>query len=365
MNEKLIRDLIPAVAAADGQHLTVRTASAHEMPGLLRRKLLEESAEAAEAGAGLLDELADVTEVVYALATVHGFGVADVERARAAKAAARGGFERGLVWEGVPAAVPAPAEPFPIWTVWREEQPAYGYFATEDIAKRASINCWEEDEPVCPDYSWRPDGGPGNWELLVGDERAEVYIRRHLVWGGLPQPPRAAVLTEAADWFDGHSFTRFFGHQVATELRRLAGGAAGSSSPEFPDPKFKETAGNLNSAGEAAPDNTETPQGEPESPFQVWPLARVLAQVRCGSQDWTWDEEWADLDRRHVATGYLDKLEQEIRANGITMPVLIGTDGRLWDGHHRLRLAVRIGIGYVPVELTAPAVEAQQGEGPH
>lgn len=263
------------------------------------------------------------------------------------------------------AAVPAPAEPFPIWTVWREEQPAYGYFATEDIAKRASINCWEEDEPVCPDYSWRPDGGPGNWELLVGDERAEVYIRRHLVWGGLPQPPRAAVLTEAADWFDGHSFTRFFGHQVATELRRLAGGAAGSSSPEFPDPKFKETAGNLNSAGEAAPDNTETPQGEPESPFQVWPLARVLAQVRCGSQDWTWDEEWADLDRRHVATGYLDKLEQEIRANGITMPVLIGTDGRLWDGHHRLRLAVRIGIGYVPVELTAPAVEAQQGEGPH
>lgn len=94
-----------------------------------------------------------------------------------------------------------PAEPFPIWVVWREDEPAYGYFATEGIAKQATIDCWEEDEPVCPDYSWRPDG-PG-WELLVGGERAEVYISRHLVYGGLPAPAvpssRAAALTEAAD----------------------------------------------------------------------------------------------------------------------------------------------------------------------
>ena len=75
--------------------------------------------------------------------------------------------------------------------------------------------------------------------------------------------------------------------------------------------------------------------------IEVWPLARVLAEVRCGSQDWTWEEEWADLDRRHAETGYLAKLGQRIRENGITMPVLIGSDGRLWDGHHRLRIAVR------------------------
>ncbi|MFD9192957.1 ParB N-terminal domain-containing protein [Streptomyces phaeochromogenes] len=103
---------------------------------------------------------------------------------------------------------------------------------------------------------------------------------------------------------------------------------------------------------------------QPEaSPFtvQVWPLARILTEVRCGSQDWTWDEEWADLDRRHAETGYLAKLEQDIRTNGITMPVLIGTDGRLWDGHHRLRIAVRLGLGYVPVEL--PAVGEQPDTG--
>jgi hypothetical protein len=92
--------------------------------------------------------------------------------------------------------------------------------------------------------------------------------------------------------------------------------------------------------------------------IEVWPLNRVLTEVRCGSQDWTWDEEWADLDQRHEETGYLLKLEQQIRENGITMPVLIGTDGRLWDGHHRLRIAVRLGIGYVPVELADPGADA-------
>lgn len=92
-------------------------------------------------------------------------------------------------------------------------------------------------------------------------------------------------------------------------------------------------------------------------PFQVWPLARVLREVAVGSGDWTWDEEWADLDQRHAATGYLDTLEQKIRENGITMPVLIGSDGRLWDGHHRLRIAVRLGIGYVPVEIVPRTTE--------
>ena len=100
----------------------------------------------------------------------------------------------------------------------------------------------------------------------------------------------------------------------------------------------------------AVPPTGQTAEVEPYA-FQVWPLARVLAEVRCGSQDWTWDEEWVDLDARHAETGYLDRLEREIKSNGITMPVLIGTDGRLWDGHHRLRIAVRLGIDYVPVEV--------------
>ncbi|MEV7491448.1 ParB N-terminal domain-containing protein [Streptomyces anulatus] len=112
-------------------------------------------------------------------------------------------------------------------------------------------------------------------------------------------------------------------------------------------------------AGEAAAGAHQTEQAQPDD-IQVWPLTRVLTEVRCGSQDWTWEQEWADLDQRHAETGYLDRLEQQIKTNGITMPVLIGSDGRLWDGHHRLRIAVRLGIGYVPVEITPPAAPAAQ-----
>jgi hypothetical protein len=90
---------------------------------------------------------------------------------------------------------------------------------------------------------------------------------------------------------------------------------------------------------------------------QVWPLTRILAEVAVGSRDWTWEEEWADLDQRHAETGYLATLEQQIREKGITLPVLIGSDGRLWDGHHRLRIAFRIGIEYVPVEIVKPTPE--------
>ncbi|MGQ4351961.1 hypothetical protein [Streptomyces drozdowiczii] len=153
---------------------------------------------------------------------------------------------------------------------------------------------------------------------------------------------RATVLNEAADAADlmhvgaedptpddhVRGYNNALDH-VVTELRRLA--------------------------DEAQQPETEAPRRPGPDDVQVWPLARVLKEVRCGSQDWSWAEEWADLDQRHAASGYLDRLEQEIKANGITLPVLIGSDGRLWDGHHRLRIAVRLGIGYVPVEVTPPA----------
>ena len=96
---------------------------------------------------------------------------------------------------------------------------------------------------------------------------------------------------------------------------------------------------------------------QPAAPYQVWPLARILAEVQCGSGDWPWEDEWADLDTRDADR--LEQLEQDIRDRGITTPVLIGSDGRLWDGHHRLRVAVRLGIGYVPVEVT-PSTAPEQ-----
>ncbi|MCX5528985.1 nucleoside triphosphate pyrophosphohydrolase [Streptomyces sp. NBC_00006] len=100
MTEKLIRDLIPKLAADRGQHLPVREAAPAELPVLLRMKLAEECVEAIDASLdGLLEELADVLEVVHALAGLHGHSLAELEQARAAKATTRGGFKQGFVLE--------------------------------------------------------------------------------------------------------------------------------------------------------------------------------------------------------------------------------------------------------------------------
>ncbi|MBE4735741.1 ParB N-terminal domain-containing protein [Streptomyces caniscabiei] len=168
------------------------------------------------------------------------------------------------------------------------------------------------------------------------EQAALVSLRRMAV-------ESAAVDRVAADWFAAARFVEAMNEacdqkpceacttreDVASELRRVA---------------------------------AETPPAETQAELQVWPLRRILTEVRCGSKDWSWEEEWADLARRHAETGYLDRLADQISENGITMPVLVGTDGRLWDGHHRLCIAVRLGIGYVPVEVVRPAVEAQPGK---
>lgn len=222
---------------------------------------------------------------------------------------------------------------------------------------------------------------------------------------------RAAVLREAADHIDhlratmgaptvADCFANGLGH-AAADLRRLAADAAAGVQPPTTDENRTALRGRIATALITAAYRCDGDCGLSEracydahpitwsamaggtthvdgsvtdiadvvltvladdvrpSDIQVWPLTRVLTDVRCGSQDWTWDEEWADLDRRHAETGYLDRLEQEIKTRGITMPVLIGSDGRLWDGHHRLRIAVRLGIGYVPVEITPPAAPAR------
>lgn len=101
MKTKLIRDLIPHIAANRGQKLTVHVADPADLAGLLRAKLLEEAGEAATAEADqLLEELADVLEVVHALTRVSGHSIEQLEQTRANKAIKRGAFTRGLILVG-------------------------------------------------------------------------------------------------------------------------------------------------------------------------------------------------------------------------------------------------------------------------
>ena len=95
---KLVRDRIPELAGA-GQPGGFHRATEAEFGRLLADKLLEEAAEAATATpAELLEELGDVLQVLYALASQAGYSPAEIECARARKARTRGAFTRRVVW---------------------------------------------------------------------------------------------------------------------------------------------------------------------------------------------------------------------------------------------------------------------------
>ncbi|WP_222721500.1 nucleoside triphosphate pyrophosphohydrolase [Actinomadura sp. HBU206391] len=99
--EKLVRDRIPEIIEASGRSPRVRVAGDDEYAALLRAKMYEEAGEYAAGATGPAEsdpeELADLLEVVHALARTHGLDPAALEELRAAKSAERGGFTRRLV----------------------------------------------------------------------------------------------------------------------------------------------------------------------------------------------------------------------------------------------------------------------------
>lgn len=98
--EKLVRDGLPVIIARQtGQRVSVAYAPATEMRGLLLAKLVEEAREAQAAGGGedLLDEMADVFEVLRTIAQQYNGGWEWVVQRADKKAADRGAFALGIV----------------------------------------------------------------------------------------------------------------------------------------------------------------------------------------------------------------------------------------------------------------------------
>ena len=110
--EKLIRDRLPAIMRAQGLTVHDRRLDDDAYRAALVTKLTEEAAEASAAAAdpkALLEERADVTEVILALLTAHGFTPAGLDAVRLAKREQRGGFDERVYNAAVSAPGGAPA----------------------------------------------------------------------------------------------------------------------------------------------------------------------------------------------------------------------------------------------------------------
>lgn len=99
---KLIRDRIPELIEAEGRKPRVKRLSGDELTAALYDKLAEEHAELLAAGSAeeRREELADMIEVILALAGQYGCGENELHEIVGQKRAARGGFTKGLFYEG-------------------------------------------------------------------------------------------------------------------------------------------------------------------------------------------------------------------------------------------------------------------------
>lgn len=97
---KLVRDKIPEIIAADGgKRADTSILSDDKFLKLADAKLSEELQEYLDSGD--IEELADLLEVIYACANARGCSKEQLESIRANKAEKRGGFEKHILLKAV------------------------------------------------------------------------------------------------------------------------------------------------------------------------------------------------------------------------------------------------------------------------
>ena len=95
---KLVRDRIPEIIRASGEEPGVRVLDGEHFRTALLTKLVEEAEEARSSDDDhLLEELADIYEVVLATLELNGWTETDLTATAARKADERGGF-RARIW---------------------------------------------------------------------------------------------------------------------------------------------------------------------------------------------------------------------------------------------------------------------------
>lgn len=92
---KIVRDKIPEIIQSEGRSVAIKNLSDQEALEYLKRKLREEVDEFIASHS--LEELADIAEVLRALASALGSSVARVERIRKQKRQRNGGFGKRIL----------------------------------------------------------------------------------------------------------------------------------------------------------------------------------------------------------------------------------------------------------------------------
>ena len=95
---KLVRDCIPAIIEKRGEMPVIAFVPKKELIIALKIKLLEEASEVQTAPFDeLTEELADVMEVVHAIASEAGITKKQISKVRNEKRRKRGGFKKGIL----------------------------------------------------------------------------------------------------------------------------------------------------------------------------------------------------------------------------------------------------------------------------
>jgi predicted house-cleaning noncanonical NTP pyrophosphatase (MazG superfamily) len=91
---KLVRDRIPEVITRNGKKCSTRILDNEEYLVELKKKSFEELEEyvKTQTDEEAIEELADILEILHALAKVHGSTMREVDEIRKSKAEKRGGF---------------------------------------------------------------------------------------------------------------------------------------------------------------------------------------------------------------------------------------------------------------------------------
>ena len=95
---KLVRDKIPQIIEATGKKFTTEFLNDQDYIKYLKEKSYEELDEycAAQSKEEAVEELADLLEIIHALANYHGSSIEEVENVRQEKAEKRGGFQEKI-----------------------------------------------------------------------------------------------------------------------------------------------------------------------------------------------------------------------------------------------------------------------------